>query len=148
MRYLIFDSTGVGAAEALEPEDLVDVERGNVVVLRCGNDTFEFAEVTSRSVDDPNNSLDEVRYDQAINGRIYEVSNWRPVDKYVRGDQNEPGGPGEPTIISSQTVEESMLSDSSESEDARRQRILEQADRKPKDSPLSEERGTSERRVI
>lgn len=105
MRTLIsFPNGDLAQAEDITPRDLASVIKSGMVIVRLSNDLFEYAEVTSRSIDDPGNSLDEVRYDQAIDGQIYEVSGWKPLPRYLNGEILPAPGTAGITVISNENV--------------------------------------------
>lgn len=126
MKYLILINGELAVADSLRPADLAAIERGELLVFRVTGDTAEFAEVTHRSVEDPNNSLDEVRYDQAIDGRIYEIAGWKPAKRFVNGEVLEPAGVGDVTVFDERRTRDSLRADIRANEAIRRESLREE----------------------
>lgn len=126
MKYLIETADGLFQADSLSPRDLVDAFEAGMVIIRCERDSFEYAEVQYREVDHPGNSFDETRQDQAIDGKIYEVSAWRPLQRFSRDGSLE-SAEGLPTIVDSDRVLK-QFRDETESEADRKERVLAEAD--------------------
>lgn len=130
MKYLISSDRGLTEAEDLSPKILAAISAGDLLVLRYSVDRFEYAEVTSRSVDDPNNSWDETRYDQAIDGQIYEIASWHPFPRYNGEDDPLPAaGEGPITVIGEKEIDESLIRDLNATDEERRTQARERLDK-------------------
>lgn len=77
-------------------------------VIRYSRDQFEVGTATYREVDSPTNSFDETRQDQAIDGKIWEIESWQPVES--RDMANQARTPGDANI----KAEESLIGKRSE----------------------------------
>lgn len=127
MRVLVsFPNGDLAQAEDITPEDLANISNSGLVLVRLSGDTFEYAEVTSRSVEDSGNSLDEVRYDQAVDGRIWEVSAWKAMPRYLAGEILPAPGVGGVTLIDDEKVRESLRAEVRADEAMRREDVHEE----------------------
>lgn len=128
MRYLIITSDGsLGQLEDINPALLQQVEAGEISIARFERDRFEYLVAGSRAVNDPGNSFDEVRQDQAVAGRIYEVAGWEAMEIFdVNTGRFSRADAGKPTVIDEEKVQREFRSAGETYEDRRDNYLAEQ----------------------
>jgi hypothetical protein len=125
MRYLIILSDGsLAQLDALDSKLLPKIDAGEISIARFERDTFEYARVTSRAVDDPNNSFDETRQDQAIDGRIWEIDGWESMERYDVNTGEIRRADVQPITLIDDARVRKEFRDESESFEDRRARVL------------------------
>lgn len=91
-----FESNG----PSVEPKLLKEVMEGEIAIARFHRDGFEYLMADARPVNAPTNSFDEVRQDAAINGMIYEIAGWEPMEIYdVNTGETRRAGENPVTLI-------------------------------------------------
>lgn len=130
MRYLIILSDGTLAQlDALDLNLLPKVDSGEISIARYERDSFEYARVTSRAVDDPNNSFDETRQDSAIDGRIWEIDGWEPMERYdVNTGEVRWAEPQPITLIDDARIRQEFRTEA-ESYEERKERVLKEEEK-------------------